>query len=451
MRSRVRAACEAVLYNTESHQHERAEPMRPTVPRDAAPTPTIEHAARFLERATFGASVADIASLREHGIESWFDDQLGAATAVRPPSVADRVVEDSAAVWLRTVLYGDDQLRHRLAWCWQQIFDGPDRSRPDADRLVVGRATPFADVALGNFTDVLLAAVTAGGDDCNAPRSGEFRARMLLDRCSVGPWRLRTDGTLDIDEDGLRVPAYTPTALMVLAQLIDSRTPVGDAHARAVLARLARNRNVAPFICTRLIRCLVTSNPSPEFVESIVAVFLHRQDDEHQLFHVAKAILTFSGPETKAEAPIGRRHEPIVRLTRLVRAFGPTLDGPWPSGRPIAEPGDVEVVADDAAMVSFPTYLHGLMYGSTHSGPHPNFDAAADAIEIGVPALVDLLDIVLCSGSMSDHTRAAIVAGAERVDEAARDGGIPRDRINESKVKMAIWVTAVSADAAVQV
>jgi len=85
--------------------------------------------------------------------------------------------------------------------------------------------------------------------------------------------------------------------------------------------------NVGPFISKQLIQRLVTSNPSPEYVRDVTAVFNNNIAGERgALGSVIKAILMhrearsghLSSPET-----FGKIREPLLRVSHLWRAFEP--------------------------------------------------------------------------------------------------------------------------------
>ena len=84
------------------------------------------------------------------------------------------------------------------------------------------------------------------------------------------------------------------------------------------------------FCCQTLIQRLVTSNPSPAYIQRVVEVW--RNDGNHvegNLAAVVKAILL--DPEARecdglTEANFGKMTEPVLRLTHLYRAIG--VDAP---------------------------------------------------------------------------------------------------------------------------
>ena len=117
----------------------------------------------------------------------------------------------------------------------------------------------------------------------------------------------------------------------------------GDAQAEmtAALDNIFHHPNVGPFIGTRLIRNLVTSNPSPAYVARITAVFNDNgQGVRGDLAAVVRAILL--DPEARSgqwQQPdtFGRLREPLLRLTQMWRALDaqsasgePGTINPWP-------------------------------------------------------------------------------------------------------------------------
>jgi len=108
----------------------------------------------------------------------------------------------------------------------------------------------------------------------------------------------------------------------------DAATDLADA-----LDTLAQHPNVAPFISRQLIQRLVTSNPTPAYVERIAAVF----DDDGSgsygnLGAVVRAILLDPEARSLARADdddFGKLREPLLRRTHVLRALRATS----PAGR----------------------------------------------------------------------------------------------------------------------
>jgi len=90
------------------------------------------------------------------------------------------------------------------------------------------------------------------------------------------------------------------------------------------LDNLFNHENVAPFIGKQLIKKLVTSNPSPEYVARVSAIFNDNgQGVRGDLSAVIKTILldkeVLEG--TSSNANFGKIREPLLRVVHLWRAF----------------------------------------------------------------------------------------------------------------------------------
>lgn len=96
----------------------------------------------------------------------------------------------------------------------------------------------------------------------------------------------------------------------------------------ATMDYLFNHPNVAPFISRQLIQRLVTSNPSPQYIERVATVFENNGSGVRgDLMAVAKAILLDEEariPPVDPAAPYGKVREPLLKLTAVWRAFGVT-------------------------------------------------------------------------------------------------------------------------------
>lgn len=81
--------------------------------------------------------------------------------------------------------------------------------------------------------------------------------------------------------------------------------------------------NIAPFIATRLIRSLVTSNPSGAYIQRVASVFANNGNGvAGDLKAVVTAILL--DPEARQDTPVatqGRLKEPILQVSGFLRAL----------------------------------------------------------------------------------------------------------------------------------
>jgi uncharacterized protein (DUF1800 family) len=115
-------------------------------------------ASRFLTQASFGPTRAEIDRLADIGYQAWLTEQLAAPPSLQVPFLDQRVQayidagvpvqvwQDSRQdIWFRNVLYGDDQLRQRVAFALSQIFVISDQNG-----ALEGNPT-----ALAQFYDIL--------------------------------------------------------------------------------------------------------------------------------------------------------------------------------------------------------------------------------------------------------------------------------------------------------
>jgi len=106
-----------------------------------------------------------------------------------------------------------------------------------------------------------------------------------------------------------------------------------DQDLNDAIDNIAGHPNVAPFISKQLIQHLVTSNPSPGYVQRIAGFFTANQNSATQLFQVVRAILL--DPEARGDSKedptafpnYGKLREPAQFITNILRAFNATSDG----------------------------------------------------------------------------------------------------------------------------
>ncbi|GAP38516.1 hypothetical protein ISF6_4974 [Piscinibacter sakaiensis] len=107
------------------------------------------------------------------------------------------------------------------------------------------------------------------------------------------------------------------------AVTIPAGTPARESL-RIALDTLANHPNVGPFLGRQLIQRLVTSNPSPAYVERVAAAFANNgQGVRGDLGAVVRAVLL--DPEARPATPgpgFGKLREPVLRVAHWMRAFG---------------------------------------------------------------------------------------------------------------------------------
>ena len=129
--------------------------------------PTEAEAARFLNRATFGATPADIQSVRTLGYEAWIDQQIAAPRTIHRRALeelalslpADTSIDrnDRLRQWYRAAVLGPDQLRQRMAFALSQIVVTSDLadSLSGEPLLMAEWNDLLARHAFGNYRDLL--------------------------------------------------------------------------------------------------------------------------------------------------------------------------------------------------------------------------------------------------------------------------------------------------------
>lgn len=129
--------------------------------------PTEAEAARFLNRATFGATPADIQAVRNLGYEAWLEQQFAAPRTVhrRPleelaltlPANTSIDRNDRLRQWYRTAVLAPDQLRQRMAFALSQIVVTSDLadSLSGEPLLMAEWNDLLARHAFGNYRDLL--------------------------------------------------------------------------------------------------------------------------------------------------------------------------------------------------------------------------------------------------------------------------------------------------------
>jgi uncharacterized protein (DUF1800 family) len=288
--------------------------------------------------------------------------------------------------FFRNALRQPDQLRQRVAFALSQIMvtSGVDNARAYAMR---DYQQMFLDRAFGGFHD-LLSSVTlspvmgeyldmvnnnktnvAAGTDPN-----ENYAREILQLFSVGTYLLNPDGTQQIDASGKPIPTYQlaeikgfsrvftgwtyPTVAGAAARNNNPRNYLGPmlavdanhefgtkvlmngvvAPANLTMAQdlalahrnIFDHANVGPFIGKQLIQKLVTSDPSPAYVERVAAAFNNNGLGQRgDLRAVVRAILLDREARgaRKIDPGYGKLVEPVLYMTSIARALNAQSDG----------------------------------------------------------------------------------------------------------------------------
>jgi len=197
-----------------------------------------ESAARFLNQATFGATEADIAALRQRGLSAWFEQQTSLAPtrnltqelaeiARRRASGSDpnnyglrgTVWQINEVMW-RAYVKSEDQLRQRMTHALIQIFVVNTLDHYETPRAAVSFMDMLGRNAFGNYRQ-LLEDVTlhpamgislshlgnSKGDAATGRIPDQNYARELMQLFTIGLWELNQDGTQKL-RNGQPIPTY---------------------------------------------------------------------------------------------------------------------------------------------------------------------------------------------------------------------------------------------------
>lgn len=294
--------------------------------------------------------------------------------------------------WWQYHMTSDDALRQRIAFALSEImvisrFSGfGNESYAFASYYDI-----FMNHAFGNFRD-LLQDVTyhpAMGNYLtylNNPKSDtiegtfpdENYAREVMQLFTIGLYELNNDGTPVLDTSGNAIPTYTNVEISEFSKIftglswgdrteffkgalndssylitmnmfddyhepgvknllngfqVPDRNPVdGNADISNALDNLFAHQNVGPFISKILIQRLITSNPSPEYIDRVATVFNDNgMGVRGDMAATVKAILLDDEArrcENIDDINYGRLREPFIRYFQINKAFdASTLSG----------------------------------------------------------------------------------------------------------------------------
>src|ERR1051326_1086112 len=547
---------------------------------------------RFLEQASWGPTPAEIARVKAMGFKAYLDEQFNlaptnVAKGSNYPDLAFPLDDSSQqcpttnpadpnynqSVCLRdnftmypvhrnffsTALYGNDQLRQRVAFALHQILVVSANSEVNRPSWMTPYLQALDRNAFGNYQTLLneIALTPAMGEYLDMRLStrtspNENFAREVLQLFSIGTNTLNLDGTPVRDAQGNIIPTYTQADVVEFTRVFtgwnfttalgagitnyrDPMVPRGgqnhDAGAKtllngfsipactsttsaqniacaqsdmaAVMTHLANHPNVGPFLSKQLIQHLVTSNPSPAYVERVARVFnndcsgLYPQGCTNvrgNLKLVVQAILL--DPEArgdvKTDPNYGKLREPAQYINGFLRAFNvksfdklSTSDGVL-DGRagtdftgtldqPIFQPPTVfsyyqpgyevpgtKILGPAFGILSTTTTLrrandintlvfNGVSSNSTPTAASPDRPRGTSVDLAGLQSLagnlidvVNALDALLLHGTMNPQMRSSIITAMNAINDADVTAR------NLKRARTAVYLVATSSQYDVQ-
>jgi len=222
------------------------------------------------------------------------------------------------------------------------------------------------------------------------------------------------------------------------------------ADMQAALQNIFNHPNVGPFIGKQLIQHLVTSNPSPEYVGRVAAVFNNNgKGVRGDLQAVAKAILL--DPEarrgddaTQAQPNDGHLKEPLLFMMSLLRALNATSSGdcladvasamkqsPFfaPSVFNFFHPdnrildgtvlGPEFEILDSGTIINRINFVNTLVYGTPCGSTKTNITPFV-ALAAKPDQLVDNIAATMMHGQMSDDMRNTLITTVTAITDPTK-------------------------------
>jgi len=460
--------------------------------------------------------------------------------------------ELSETFWARAIL-GDDQLRQRAGFALSQIIVASYASGDLEDRPVA--MANYMDIinagAFGNFRQTLenvtyspamaIWLTYLQNQKADAEREvvpDENYAREILQLFTIGLIDLQPNGEPVLDGSGNAIETYdnsditelakvftglswaersrflgrpddirseylplvmfdeehSPESKVFLDTTIPANTP-GDQSIGIALDALFNHQNTAPFISRQLIQRLVTSNPSPAYVNRVASAFRSGsftmpdgriaggggRGDMRAVFAAILLDQEARDPSFATGAQYGKVREPVIRFTQWARAFGVTStdvgneelvrDTQAPSAlnqqayrspsvfnfyrpgyvQPGSESAAAGMVAPElqittaASVTGYANFMTEFIFNNEgRTDFAPNYDTEI-ALAGDAAALVDHLDMLLAHGSLTAETRTQIIDAVNAI--SAGSGSFSRD---ELRARLAVLFVMNSSDYIVQ-
>lgn len=479
------------------------------------------------------------------------------AAAQQASADARLTASDFYYTWWEQAVTGPDQLRQRMKLAYSEIFVISLTDTNVDVRGAASYYDMLGANAFGNFR-TLLEQVTLHpmmgvyltwlGNQKEDPATGrnpdENYAREVMQLMTIGLYQLNLDGTVKTDASGRPIPTYSPDDISGLAKVFTGYSyyspaptnntfrgaqrnadwpvrpmiaypafhstsakaflgttipasttadPSGDL--KIALDTLFNHPNVGPFIGRQLIQRLVTSNPSPAYVQRVASVFNNNgKGVRGDMAAVVRAVLLDPEARDAAQAAgpnAGKLREPVVRMANWARAFGAaSASGDWLIGstsgntslgqtaltspsvfnffRPGYSPPNTRVggaglvapefqIVDEVTVAGYLNTMQTAIDGGVGTATNGVRDVRADyaplmALAGDVSALVDRVDLLLTYGQMTATTRSRIVQAVGGVTVPAATGA-NQAAINAAltnRAKLAVYMTMASPDYLVQ-
>jgi hypothetical protein len=280
---------------------------------------TFDAAARFATQGALGPRPDVVLAIQQQGFNGWITQQF------QQPALSFDPSRSGMTQYIQAAITGNSLLRQRFSLALQSFIVPQDQ---DFGPSVTEFETKLETDASANFRQLLtdIAADPNLGWFLNLSNNvaatsllvqpNQNFAREVMQLFSIGPFLLNDDGSVQTDGQGNPLPAYTQATVIDLTRaltgwtypppqnLVDTQwgvdwslpliaiegnhdhgakllfstvvLPAGQTAQQdrdMALDAIFNHPNVPPFIAHLMIQRLVTSNPSPEYIQRISRVF----------------------------------------------------------------------------------------------------------------------------------------------------------------------------------
>jgi uncharacterized protein (DUF1800 family) len=347
-------------------------------------------AVRFLEQSSFGPDMENVNQVQETGFDTYLQNQFASTVTPYPDPRPNDSVNNVQQTFFLDAIAGGDQLRTRTALALNELWVVSANTVNDPLGYT-NYLRALSKDALGNYQNVMtdVTLTPAMGNFLNmvnndAPPPGEHAnenyAREFMQLFCLGLNQLNPDGTPVLDSSGNPIPTYTQNDVMDLGRaftgwtfpptpgkpaqnhnpefyggpmvaveslhdtgqktILGQTIPAGGSAEQDLAAAVGiifNHPNVGPFVAKQMIEHLVTSNPSPAYVQRVATAFntgtfnSYGSGKRGDMQAMVAAILL--DPEARrGDNPAtvvvtdGKLREPVVLIASIARAFHAKTD-----------------------------------------------------------------------------------------------------------------------------
>ncbi|WP_102406383.1 DUF1800 domain-containing protein [Vibrio sp. 10N.261.55.A7] len=435
---------------------------------------------RFLEQTTFGPTEENLEIVRESTPRTWLKEQIDLSPTLHHdlfqspfPGLSKR---NRLNAWYQIAIGAEDQFRQRAAYALSQVLVVSQQHKQLGSRAEA--VTIYYDVlvenAFSNYRELLEKVtlhaamgsyLSMNGSKKSDPSKNSYPdenyAREVMQLFTIGLHQLNQDGSLKL-KNGQPIPNYGQEDIEEIARAFtgwkqddwafnkpmitdtrfhdyESKTVLGnhipawqtpEQDVKAVLDILFNHPSMAPFVSRLLIQRLVSSNPSPAYIERIANVFDDNGDGVRgDLEAIFTAIIL--DPEAQSGDSI-KIKEPIIVATHFHRAFSAEYSKDRitdanrimvyahqkplgaasvfnfysPNHMPTGVLTDESLLAPEVELISWANYVDLVNYLATYAGYNPRYDLTLQLDDLTDAAfdsdeLVNLINQKMFGSSMS--------------------------------------------------